>query len=162
MRLGSLSAIEDKMIREKVNGCSHHTPEAGRPMSGAAENMRSVVSRCHAVPNDLRQILDSRREEDRARRCDARESSKLKSRGSRPVRFLQSMLMPVQIATRAIAPTPSPNLAQLANGSNRGLSVTSTTCARPIRCCGARLLCARREPKAYRWPRPRRLHLALA
>jgi putative tryptophan/tyrosine transport system substrate-binding protein len=35
----------------------------------------------------------------------------LKSRGSRPVRLLQSMLMPVQIATRAIAPTPSPNLA---------------------------------------------------
>jgi hypothetical protein len=37
-------------------------------------------------------------------------ASLLKSRGSRPVRLLQSMLMPVQIATRAIAPTPSPNL----------------------------------------------------
>jgi len=67
MRLGGLSAIEDKMIREKVNGCSHHTPEAGRPMSGAAENMRSVVSRCHAVPNDLRQIL-LLAEENRARK----------------------------------------------------------------------------------------------
>jgi hypothetical protein len=55
------------MIREKVNGCSHHTSEAGRPTSGAAENMRSVVSRCHAVPNDLRKIL-LLAEENRARK----------------------------------------------------------------------------------------------
>ena len=55
------------MIREEVNGRSHHTSRAGRPKSGAAESVRSVVSRCHAVPNDLRQILDSRREENRAR-----------------------------------------------------------------------------------------------
>ena len=66
MRLGGLSAIEDKMIREKVNGRSHHTSRASRPKSGTAESVRSVVSRCHAVPNDLRQILDSRREENRA------------------------------------------------------------------------------------------------
>src|SRR4051812_48433883 len=67
MRLGGLSAIEDKMIREKVNGRSHHTSRASRPKSGTAESVRSVESRCHAVPNDLRQILDSRREENRAR-----------------------------------------------------------------------------------------------
>src|SRR6476659_6645474 len=66
MRLGGLSAIEDKMIREKVNGRSHHTSRASRPKSGTAESVRSVVSRCHAVPNDLRQLLDSRREETRA------------------------------------------------------------------------------------------------
>ena len=35
----------------------------------------------------------------------------LKSRGSRTGTLTHSMLMPVQIATRAIAPTPSPNLA---------------------------------------------------
>src|SRR4029077_10452206 len=52
--------------REKVNGRSHHTSRASRPKSGTAESVRSVVSRCHAVPNDLRQILDSRREETRA------------------------------------------------------------------------------------------------
>src|SRR4029079_17814143 len=66
MRLGGLSAIEDKMIREKVNCRSHHTSRASRPKSGTAESIRSVVSRCHSVPNDLRQILDSRREENRA------------------------------------------------------------------------------------------------
>ena len=43
------------------------------------------------------------------RNTRVRARSLLKSRGSRPVRLLQSMLMPVQIATRAIAPTPSPN-----------------------------------------------------
>jgi hypothetical protein len=67
MGVGSFSAIEDKMIREEVNGCSHHTSRAGRPESGAAESVRFVVSRCHAVPNDLRQVLDSRREETRAK-----------------------------------------------------------------------------------------------
>jgi hypothetical protein len=51
VRVSSSSAIEDKMIREEVNGRAHNTSRAGRPKSGAAENVRSVVSRCHAVPN---------------------------------------------------------------------------------------------------------------
>jgi hypothetical protein len=43
------------------------------------------------------------------------------------------------------------------------LSVTSTTCAgRPSSAGGASLLWDGRGPKAYWWPRPRRLHLALA
>ena len=67
MRLGSSSAIEDKMIREEVNGRSHHTFRAGRPNGGAAKSVRSVISGCHGVPNDLRQILDSRRAENRKR-----------------------------------------------------------------------------------------------
>jgi hypothetical protein len=49
--VGSSSATEDKMIREEVNGRSHQTSRAGRPKSGAAKSVRSVVSRCHAVPN---------------------------------------------------------------------------------------------------------------
>ena len=67
VRVGSYSAIEDKMIREEVNGRSHHTFRAGRPNGGAAKSVRSVISGCHGVPNDLRQILDSRREEARAK-----------------------------------------------------------------------------------------------
>jgi hypothetical protein len=65
MRLGSSSAVEDEMIREEVNGRSHHTFRAGRPNGGAAKSVRSVISGCHDVPNDLRQIFDSRREENR-------------------------------------------------------------------------------------------------
>ena len=60
-------------------------------------------------------------------RVRARESKD--SRGmancSRPVRLIQSMLMPVQIATRVNAPHA---VAQFENAVRR-LSVTSTTCA---------------------------------
>ena len=44
-----------KAISDSMNGRAHHTSRAGRPKSGAAKSVRSVVSRCHAVPNDLRQ-----------------------------------------------------------------------------------------------------------
>jgi hypothetical protein len=75
MRLGGSSAIEDKMIREEVNGRSHHTFRAGRPNGGAAKSVRSVISGCHGVPNDLRQILDSRRAENRKRMASAASAS---------------------------------------------------------------------------------------